>query len=142
MSIYYLSSTTVHFSPKIHFFSLLLLHSTLLFPLVSFSSFTLDMDEKKVSLNELLVRHYVFGYYQPTLSIFQGQDCYRSGDMPQTLSYFPRKILILVQTYSLHLALLEHCIPPFLLVSILICITFQKVIIWNQLSLYMNSAFV
>lgn len=64
------------------------------------------------------------------------------GIMPQTLFYFPRKILILVQTSSLHLALLEHRIPPFLLVSIVIYITFQKVIIWNQLSLYMNSAFV
>lgn len=38
------------------------------------------MDEEKVSLNELLVRHYVFGYYQPTLSILQGQGCYRSED--------------------------------------------------------------
>lgn len=77
-----------------------------------------------------------------THSVFQGQGCCRSGDMPQTLFYFPRKILILVQTSFLHLALLEHHIPPFLLESTVIYITFQKVLIWNQLSLYMNSAFV
>lgn len=84
----------------------------------------------------------LFDTITATLSIFQGQDCCRSGDMPQTLFYFPRKILILVQTSFLYLALLEHHITPFLLVSTVIYITFQKVIIWNQLSLYMNSAFV
>lgn len=83
-----------------------------------------------------------FDTISATLSIFQEQGCWMSGDMPQTLFYFPRKILILVQTSSLHLALLEHEISPFLLESTVIYITFQKVIIWNQLSLYMNSAFV
>lgn len=65
------------------------------------------------------------------------------GCTTDNVIYFPRKIPILVQISSLHLALLlKHCIPPFLSVSIVIYITFQKVIIWNQLSLYMNSAFV
>lgn len=58
------------------------------------------------------------------------------------LTYFPRKIRISVQISLLHLALLEQRIPPFLSLSIIVYITFQKVIIWNQLSLYMNSAFV
>lgn len=55
---------------------------------------------------------------------------------------FPRKIPVLVQISPLHLAVLKRCIPAFLSVSIATSVTFQKAIIWNQLGLYMNSAFV
>lgn len=97
----------------------------------------------KAASNEPLTRPFIFGHHHyysfhlPGAGLLQNRE-YTTDN----IIYFPRKIPILVEISSLHLALLGHHIPPFLSVSIVTYITFQKVIIWNQLSLYMNSAFV
>lgn len=98
--------------------------------------------EEKVSLNKLLMRPYGFGYYHCYPPHLPRAQLLQIRRYITDIIYFPRKIPISVRISLLHLALLEHCIPPFLSLSIVVYITFQKVIIWNQLSLYMNSAFV